>query len=62
MHEISLLRFNALAAYCRTPEIVLISEELRWYEAADGQILATLIRDYTDSDYSGMILARDERE
>lgn len=62
MKKISRLRFEALAAYCRHPRTLYDAEEMRWYEAADGQIVATIIRDRCDSDYSGMILARDETE
>lgn len=62
MKKISRLRFEALAAYCRHPQTLYDAEEVRWYEAADGQIVATIIRDRCDNDYAGMILARDETE
>jgi hypothetical protein len=62
MKKISRLRFEALAAYCRHPTTLYDAEEVFWYETADGQIVATIIRDRCDNDYSGIILARDETE
>jgi hypothetical protein len=60
MRPISRLRFNALAGYARDPRTVLIAEELDWFEHGDERVLGVLIRDRTDNDYSGIVLARDE--
>lgn len=62
MIEISKARFEALAAYCRHPATLRDAEELRWFNAAEGDIAATVIRDRTDDDFAGIILARDEKE
>jgi hypothetical protein len=59
MRPISRLRFNALASYARDPRTVLTAEELGWFEHADERVLGVLIRDRTDDDYSGIVLARD---
>jgi hypothetical protein len=60
MRPISRLRFDALAAYARDPRANLLSEELGYFEHADERVLGILIRDRTDDDYAGMVLARDE--
>lgn len=62
MKELSQVRFDALAAYCRSPWTVLASEEVRWYQAYDEAILIVVIRDRADDDYSAMLLARDLKE
>src|ERR1700724_3170200 len=62
MRPISLMRFNALAAYCRRPEIILYSEELKWFEQGGERVLGVLMRDYADGDFGGQILGRDARE
>lgn len=61
MRAISRSRFEALAAYCRSPNVVFLMQELAWFEEAGEKILATLVVD-TDSEFSSMILARDLRE
>jgi hypothetical protein len=61
MRPISLMRFNALAAYCRRPEIILYSEELKWFEHSGERVLGVLMRDYADGDFGGQILGRDAR-
>jgi len=61
MRGISRARFDALAAYCRDPRLVLLGEEIAWFEAADGNILATIVFD-KDDEFSGQILARDLKE
>jgi hypothetical protein len=60
MRPISRLRFNALAAYARHPRTVLFADELEWFEHANDRVLGVLIRDRTDGDFSGIVLARDE--
>jgi hypothetical protein len=61
MRGISRARFDALAAYCRDPRLLLVAEEIAWFEAADGNILATILFD-RDGEFSGQILARDLKE
>ncbi|WP_282044992.1 hypothetical protein [Roseibium album] len=61
MHRISIQRFNALAGYARHPRAVLDGEECGWFSHADDRVLGVLIRDRTDNDFAGAVLARDER-
>lgn len=61
LNEISKVRFDALAAYCRSPLMPFFAEELQWFESPDRLLVSTLIRD-TDNKYSGIILSRDLRE
>ena len=61
MKPISLIRFNALAGYCRKPGILQIGEELKWFEHGGERVLATLVRDRTDDDFAGMIFRRDQK-
>jgi hypothetical protein len=61
MRGISRARFDAIAAYCRDPRLLLLGEEIAWFEAADGNILATIIFD-KDGEFSGQILARDLKQ
>ena len=35
---------------------------MRWFETAEGDIVASIIRDRTDNDFFGIVLGRDERE
>lgn len=62
MRHISLLRFNALAAYTRHPKTILFCDELGWYESHNQKLLAVLIQDDADQDFAGIILGRDERQ
>jgi len=59
--SLSLRRFNALAAYARRPEIVLCIEEIEWFATSDERLTGMLARDRIDSDFSWVILGRDER-
>ncbi len=61
MRSISRSRFNALAAYARSPMAMFLMQELAWFEDADGKIVATIVVD-TDDEYAAMILARDLNE
>jgi hypothetical protein len=61
MRGISRARFDALAAYCRDPRLQLLGEEIAWFEAASGNIVATIIFD-GDDEFSGQVLARDLNE
>lgn len=58
MRTISRARFDALAAYCRSPMANYMLQELAWFEDADGKIIATIVVD-TDDEYGAMVLARD---
>jgi hypothetical protein len=62
MIEISNARFEVLAAYTRHPATLAIGEEVRWFEAAAGRIVANVLRDRSDNDFFGIVLGRDERE
>ena len=62
MKPISRVRFNALAGYARHPRTVLTAEELGYFEHDKERVLGLLIRDRTDNDFAGMVLARDERK
>jgi hypothetical protein len=42
--------------------LIVISEELAWFEAPNGRVVGTLVRDTRDSDFGGIILGRDEKE
>lgn len=61
MRSISRSRFDALAAYSRSPMAVFLMQELAWFEDADGKIIATIEVD-TDDEYAAMILAKDLNE
>lgn len=62
MQDISKVRFEALASYCRRPETFFFAEEVRWLQEYDEQILVVLIRDRSDNDFSSILLARDLQE
>ncbi|PTA79459.1 hypothetical protein [Serratia sp. Nf2] len=55
-------RFNALAAYARIPDVKIISKEVGWYQTDDLLIVACMIFDYTDGEYAGNIMVRDDAE
>lgn len=59
MRPIALVRFNALAGYCRRPPTLYYAEELAWFEHGGERVLGTIIRDRTDDDFAGVVLARD---
>ena len=62
MQDISEVRFNALAGYCRQPYALIAANEVRWLQAHDEDILIVVIQDKTDGDYSALLLAKDLRE
>jgi len=62
MKDISKVRFNALAAYCRQPQTIYFSEEVRWLELNSESILIVLILDRSDEDFGAIILAKDLKE
>ena len=53
--------FDALAAYTRDPQTVLIFDEMEWHATRDERVIAVLVRDRIDSDYGFVVLGRDER-
>lgn len=61
MRPIPLVRFNALAAYARQPQTLYAAEEISWFEHGNERVLGAVIRDRTDGDYGGVVLARDRR-
>jgi hypothetical protein len=52
-------RFEALV-YRRTPWAQVISRELEWWSNSQETLIATVSQDLIDSDYSWIILGRDE--
>lgn len=61
MERISNLRFNALAGYTRKPQAALLFEELEWYSEGRERVLAAIVRDIYDEDFSAVIVGRDAR-
>jgi hypothetical protein len=61
MRPIPLVRFNALAGYCREPQAELSGEEVAWFEHGGERVLGMVIRDRIDDDFGGVVLARDRR-
>lgn len=60
MREITESQFNAYC-YARQPHVRTISKEIKWFEAGNRKLLATLLLDRIDKDYNFVILARDSR-
>lgn len=60
MREITRSQFNAYC-YARQPLVRVMSTEVKWYEAGNRKLLATLLLDKTDQDYNFIILVRDAR-
>lgn len=54
-------RFEALAGYARSPEMVLIVEEIGWYATLDERLIGILVHDKIDDDFGWIIVGRDER-
>ncbi|WP_311215120.1 MULTISPECIES: hypothetical protein [unclassified Arthrobacter] len=61
MKTISRSRFDALAGYSRAPSAAMFLQELAWFEAAAGRLLATIAVD-NDGDFVVLILAPDSVE
>jgi hypothetical protein len=53
-------RFNALAAYTRSPAAAYISQELAWFSNEGETILGVLLLDTIDNDYVSIVLGPDE--
>lgn len=62
MKEITKVRFEALAAYCRHPITLFQIQEVRWFQAYDEAILVLLTQDIEDGDFAAVLLARDLKE
>jgi hypothetical protein len=61
MRPLSRVRFNALAGYARRPMAVFFAEEVAWFEHGSERVLGAVLRDRTDNDFTGMVMARDRR-
>ena len=61
MREITESQFNAYC-YARQPFVRAMSNEIKWYEAGNRKLIATLALDIIDNDYSFVILARNSRK
>ena len=61
MRPLSRVRFDALAEYARQPIADYFSEELSWFEHGSERVLGVVLRDRTDDDFTGMVMARDRR-
>lgn len=60
MKSIAKERFEAFIAYTRNPLAAgVISKELEWYASDNETLLATIIIDLIDNDFSAVILGRD---
>lgn len=61
MKDISKLRFDSIAGYARHPKAALTGEEMAYYETEDGSLLGLIVKDRTDSDFTGMVFGRDAK-
>lgn len=59
--QISLTRFNALGGYARVPGSWLAIEELSYFEVGGGEVIGIVTKDITDQDFSGIVLAKDQK-
>ncbi len=59
MKEISKIKFDAYAAYTRSPEASRISDEIRWYADENEEILGVVLHDLVDNDFAYIVLGRD---
>jgi len=60
MKRISRKRFDAYVDFSRNPLVFGFSEEIRWYENESKTLFGVIALDYTDRDYTAIILGRDE--
>ena len=61
MKATTLVRFDALAGYCRDPMARLTAEEVAWFEHGGESVLGAVIKDRSDGDFGAIVLGRDER-
>jgi hypothetical protein len=61
MRPLPLVRFNALAGYARVPMTTAFSEEMAWFEHGSERVLGIVVRERTDNDFTGIVMARDQR-
>lgn len=59
MKALSVLRFDALAGYSRSPYLPLSARELEWYEEGDERLLGAVSLDTQDEDFIYTVLGRD---
>ena len=59
--QIGLRRFDALAGYARSPQIILYVKEIEWYATTSERLVGMLTHDRIDHDFGWVILGRDER-
>jgi len=62
MKPISLMRFNALAGYCRLPNARYDGIELSWFGHANERVIGIVVMNTTDGDYSYIVLAKDRQD
>lgn len=62
MNRISRMRFEALAAYCRSPLALASAKELAWFEVGGERLLIVLSRHREDEDFVAAVLAPDADE
>jgi hypothetical protein len=60
MEELSQRRYEALAGYTRSPNLVLIVEEISGLRTPDERVLGVVTHDLIDDDFGWVVLARDE--
>jgi hypothetical protein len=60
--QITLARFNALGGYARKPGSWLVFEELEYFEIASGEVIGIATKDIADQDFSGIVLAKDQKQ
>jgi len=61
MRPLALVRFEALAGYARQPMAAYFGEEAAWFEQSTERVLGVVVRDRTDNDFAGIVMARDRR-
>jgi hypothetical protein len=58
IQKISKRRFDTLC-YIRNPHLRALYDEVAWFDAFNGKLIATIFIDYTDMDFGYVILGRD---
>lgn len=62
MHEISKMRFDALAGYVRVPHIMTLLQEAAWFADGDERLLGLVVWDRNDHDFGWVVLGRDSKQ
>jgi len=60
MRSISRKRFNAYVDFTRNPQIFNYAKAAGWYENDSKTLFGVILLDYTDMNYTSIILGRDE--